>query len=53
MRRGFVTAARAAGKDLVDIGRHGGWADGSKALLAYIEEDDGWSENNPLIGIGL
>jgi site-specific recombinase XerD len=53
MRRGFVTAARAAGKDLVDIGRHGGWADGSRALLAYIEEDDGWSENNPLIGIGL
>lgn len=53
LRRGFVTAARAAGKDLVDIGRHGGWADGSKALLAYIEEDDGWSDNNPLIGIGL
>lgn len=53
LRRGFVTAARAAGKDLVDIGRHGGWADGSKALLAYIEEDDGWGERNPLIGIGL
>lgn len=53
LRRGFVTAARAAGKDLVDIGRHGGWADGSKALLAYIEEDSGWSDSNPLIGIGL
>lgn len=53
LRRGFVTAARAAGKDLVDIGRHGGWADGSKALLAYIEEDDGWGDTNPLIGIGL
>lgn len=53
LRRGFVTAARAAGKDLVDIGRHGGWADGSKALLAYIDEDDGWSDRNPLIGIGL
>ncbi|MFF3891794.1 tyrosine-type recombinase/integrase [Streptomyces sp. NPDC001812] len=53
LRRGFVTAARAAGADMVDIGRHGGWADGSKALLAYIEEDDGWSDNNPLIGIGL
>ncbi|MEU8688849.1 tyrosine-type recombinase/integrase [Streptomyces sp. NPDC048665] len=53
LRRGFVTAARAAGKDLIDIGRHGGWADGSKALLAYIEEDDGWGDNNPLIGIGL
>lgn len=53
LRRGFVTAARAAGKDLVDIGRHGGWADGSKALLAYIDEDEGWSDNNPLIGIGL
>lgn len=53
LRRGFVTAARAASKDLVDIGRHGGWADGSKALLAYIEEDDGWGDRNPLIGIGL
>lgn len=53
MRRGFVTAARAAGKDLVDIGRHGGWADGSKALLAYIEEGDGWDDRNPLVGIGL
>ncbi|WP_331718577.1 tyrosine-type recombinase/integrase (plasmid) [Streptomyces virginiae] len=52
LRRGFVTAAHAAGKDIVHIGRHGGWADGSKALLAYIEEDDGW-KNNPLIGIGL
>lgn len=53
MRRGFVNAARDAGKDVVDIGRHGGWTDGSKALLGYIEEDDGWSERNPLIGIGL
>ncbi|MER5917276.1 tyrosine-type recombinase/integrase [Streptomyces sp. NPDC001982] len=53
LRRGFVTAARNAGADMVDIGRHGGWADGSKALLAYVEEDDGWGENNPLIGIGL
>jgi len=52
LRRGFVTAAKAAGHDLVAIGRHGGWTDGSKSLLAYIEEDDGW-DSNPLVGIGL
>ena len=34
LRRGFATAARKAGHDLVRIGRHGGWADGSTAYSA-------------------
>jgi site-specific recombinase XerD len=52
LRRGFATAARNAGHDLLRIGRHGGWADGSRALLGYIEEADRWSDS-PLRGIGL
>ncbi|MFF3437580.1 tyrosine-type recombinase/integrase [Streptosporangium sp. NPDC002721] len=40
LRRGFATAARRAGAHLERIGRHGGWADGSTALLGYIEEAD-------------
>ncbi|MFJ9376822.1 site-specific integrase [Streptomyces sp. NPDC101455] len=52
LRRGFATAARRAGHDLVRIGRHGGWADGSKALLAYMEDSDRW-EDNPVAGTGL
>ncbi|MFJ6069024.1 integrase [Streptomyces tendae] len=51
LRRGFVNSARAAGADIVDIGRHGGWADGSKALLGYIEEADAFSNRNPLAQI--
>ena len=51
LRRGFVNSARAAGADIVDIGRHGGWADGSKALLGYIEEADAFSKRNPLAQI--
>ncbi|NUS25008.1 MAG: integrase [Streptomyces sp.] len=51
LRRGFVNSARAAGADIVDIGRHGGWADGSKALLGYIEEADAFSSRNPLAQI--
>lgn len=47
LRRGFATAARRRGADLEVIGRHGGWADGSKALLGYIEDADRWS-NNPV-----
>ncbi|MER6831985.1 hypothetical protein ABT352_38765 [Streptosporangium sp. NPDC000563] len=30
--------------------RHGGWADGSTALLGYIEEADRWSDN-PVTGL--
>jgi integrase len=52
LRRGFATAARQAGHDLVTIGRHGGWKDGSKALLGYFEDVDKW-EDNPLSGTGL
>ncbi|MET8162267.1 tyrosine-type recombinase/integrase [Sphaerisporangium sp. NPDC005289] len=40
LRRGFATAARRAGANLERIGRHGGWADGSRALLGYLEEGD-------------
>ncbi|MER6832050.1 tyrosine-type recombinase/integrase [Streptosporangium sp. NPDC000563] len=50
LRRGFATAARRAGADLERIGRHGGWADGSTALLGYIEEADRWSDN-PVTGL--
>ncbi|WP_246143717.1 tyrosine-type recombinase/integrase [Actinacidiphila oryziradicis] len=52
LRRGFATAARKAGHDIVSIGRHGGWADGSKALLGYFEDVDKW-EDNPVTGTGL
>lgn len=50
LRRGFATAARRAGHTLERIGRHGGWADGSKALLGYMEEGDRW-ERNPVAGL--
>ncbi|AWS44517.1 tyrosine-type recombinase/integrase [Streptosporangium sp. 'caverna'] len=40
LQRGFATAACCAGAALERIGRHGGWADGSKALLGYLEEGD-------------
>ncbi|MGV2914757.1 integrase [Streptomyces alfalfae] len=50
-RRGFVKSARAAGADIVDIGRHGGWDDRSKALIGYIDEDDSRGERNPLAQI--
>ncbi|MDX3578659.1 site-specific integrase [Streptomyces sp. FL07-04A] len=50
LRRGFATAARKAGHDLVRIGRHGGWADGSRALLGYLEDSDKW-EDTPVSGL--
>jgi site-specific recombinase XerD len=50
LRRGFVTAARRDGHALERIGRHGGWADGSRALLGYIEEADRWTDN-PVTGL--
>lgn len=50
LRRGFATAARRAGADLEVIGRHGGWADGSRALLGYIEDADRWT-SNPVAGL--
>lgn len=51
-RRGFVKSARQAGVDIVQIGRHGGWDDKSKALIGYIDEEDSEGENNPLAQIG-
>ncbi|WP_176724922.1 MULTISPECIES: hypothetical protein [unclassified Streptomyces] len=51
-RRGFVKSARQAGVDIVQIGRHGGWDDKSKALIGYIDEDDAQGDNNPLVQIG-
>ncbi|MEU8740582.1 integrase [Streptomyces halstedii] len=48
LRRGLVKSARAAGVDIVDIGRHGGWDDRSKALIGYIDEEDSAGDRNPL-----
>ncbi len=48
LRRGLVKSARAAGADIVDIGRHGGWDDRSKALIGYIDEEDSTGDRNPL-----
>ncbi|GGQ11266.1 integrase [Streptosporangium pseudovulgare] len=50
LRRGFATAARRNGAALERIGRHGGWADGSTALLGYLEEGDRWTDN-PVTGL--
>ncbi|MFB9558577.1 integrase [Streptomyces roseoviridis] len=52
LRRGGVKSARDAGADIVDIGRHGGWDDRSKALIGYIDEDDSRGARNPLVKIG-
>lgn len=52
LRRGLVTAARKNKTDHVHIARLGGWEDGSKSLLKYIEDVDRVTES-PLIGIGL
>lgn len=51
-RRGFVKSARKAKVDIVQIGRHGGWDDQSKALIGYVDEDDSQGEQNPLAQIG-
>lgn len=52
-RRGLVTSARRAGKDIGRIGRHGGWVDGSSVVWSYAEDVDAWSEDNPTDDIGL
>ncbi|WP_228981314.1 integrase [Streptomyces sp. DH12] len=52
LRRGFVKSARRAKADIIDIGRHGGWDDRSKALIGYIDEEDSQGERNPLSVIG-
>ena len=40
MRAGGASGAHLGGADLLTIGRHGGWADGSNALLGYIRDVD-------------
>jgi hypothetical protein len=52
LRRGFATAARAAGHDPLEIGRQGGWSDGSRVLTRYMAAVDRVT-HSPLIGIGL
>lgn len=52
LRRGFATAARAAGHDPLEIARAGGWADGSRVLARYMADVDR-VKNSPLVGIGL
>ncbi|WP_055625773.1 tyrosine-type recombinase/integrase [Streptomyces hirsutus] len=53
LRRGFATAAKQAGADLIETGRHGGWTDGSKSLAGYFDQAGIWDDTNPLYGIGL
>ncbi|MGA5292216.1 tyrosine-type recombinase/integrase [Streptomyces pseudogriseolus] len=52
LRRGFATAARAAGHGPLEIARAGGWADGSRVLARYMDDVDR-VKNSPLVGIGL
>jgi site-specific recombinase XerD len=52
LRRGFATETYRAGADPLRIARHGGWRDGSRTLLGYIEDVDRW-EANPLTKVGL
>lgn len=52
LRRGMATETYRNGADPLHIARHGGWKDGSRALLGYIEDTDKWT-TNPLTGIGL
>ncbi|MFF5695019.1 site-specific integrase [Streptomyces albidoflavus] len=52
LRRGFATAARAAGHDPLEIARAGGWVDGSRVLARYMADVDR-VKNSPLVGIGL
>jgi integrase len=52
LRRGFATATFEAGADPLRVARHGGWKDGSAALLGYVEDVERW-QKNPLVGVGL
>jgi hypothetical protein len=44
-RAGGASGAHLRGADLLTIGRHGGWADGSGALLGYIRDVGRWARN--------
>lgn len=52
LRAGGATGAYLGGADIVEIGRHGGWHDGSPVLLRYIRDVDRWKKN-PMHGAGL
>ncbi|MEU4516700.1 tyrosine-type recombinase/integrase [Nonomuraea wenchangensis] len=44
LRRGYASAARAAGVDPLTIARRGGWKENSTVLWGYFEEDvDRWA----------
>lgn len=47
-RRGFVTAAFAAGADPLHVARHAGFTPGSKILYRYVDES---LKNNPARGL--
>jgi hypothetical protein len=44
------TGDRDYGDQMVQAGRHGGWADNSTALLGYVEDADRWTDN-PVTGL--
>lgn len=52
LRAGGATGAYLTGADLMTIGRHGGWRDGSPVLASYIRDIDRW-RNNPMKEAGL
>lgn len=52
LRRGFATTAYLGGASLLRIARQGGWQDGSKTLLGYIEDIDRETDN-PLAGADI
>ncbi|RSM99536.1 integrase [Nonomuraea sp. WAC 01424] len=46
LRRGYASAARAAGVDPLTIARRGGWKENSTVLWGYFEQDvDRWAES--------
>jgi site-specific recombinase XerD len=50
LRAGGATGAYLAGADLLTIGRHGGWQDGSTVITRYIRDVDRW-QKNPMQGV--
>lgn len=52
LRAGGATGAYLGDADLLSIGRHGGWRDGSPVLMRYIRDVDRWKKN-PMHGAGL
>lgn len=52
LRAGGATGAYLGGADLLSIGRHGGWRDGSPVLMKYVRDVDRWKKN-PMTSAGL